>query len=355
VSQRMDPPFLARWQAVLCATGLIGLLALPVPLSSFGLVSRSDLYLTAPAKWGGFDLIQREIFEKSSDIDMLFVGSSTLRHAVNVPQIQAELSRIIGRQATAVVLPYNYRCELFEYLALRDLLARRRVKMVVMMMPHRLEQYGTPHLRTHYWMLYGDESFRGLPLHLKASLYASTVLGAPRRLLSLLRKDELEWSKLSDHLGTELRETGLRGSIDPAWHAKPLQLAASSMIYSAQTRDKFDFYHQPLTWFQDFFVRRRIKLLQEHRVPVVFLSVPDSENRRDTAVMEREYWPEYFGADIPMIGIPPAALFAGMTDEEIDQLFYDEDHFNRNGNELFSRSIEPALMELYQRYEQRQN
>ena len=47
-----------------------------------------------------------------------------------------------------------------------------------------------------------------------------------------------------------------------------------------------------------------------------------------------------------IVGVPPATLFQGLTDAEIDQFYYNE-HLNANGCRLFTRTITPALVKTY--------
>jgi hypothetical protein len=345
----MDPPFLAKWQAGFCAVLILLMIALPAVLVSIGGLTRQEVYPTAPTEWGTFDLIQREIFQNTSDIDVLLVGSSNLYHGLDAPYLRDQLARSMGQPANVVMLPYNFRCDLLQYLLVRDILERRKVKMLVLVMPFEEEQYAKPHLRTHYWMLHGDESLNGLPSQLSSSLFASTILGSPRHLLSLIRPDLLEHSARSDDLGTLRAEKSLRGPYS-YWHVKPVELPPGEMFYSKETEANFHFGGPPLTWFQKHYLRRTMDMVRKHDTGVVTLSVPEYWQRKNTAVQERVNWPEFFGMEIPMIGIPPSTLFNGLSDEEIDRLFADPKHFNRNGNEMFSRTITPALTEAYRRY-----
>jgi hypothetical protein len=49
-----------------------------------------------------------------------------------------------------------------------------------------------------------------------------------------------------------------------------------------------------------------------------------------------------------MIGIPPAKVFSGMTPTDITKLFYDPNHWNKNGQEYFAKLITPALLKEYE-------
>jgi hypothetical protein len=49
-----------------------------------------------------------------------------------------------------------------------------------------------------------------------------------------------------------------------------------------------------------------------------------------------------------MIGIPPATLFTGLTDEEIRKLYSDPVHLNENGQIFFTTVMTPILLKLYE-------
>ena len=352
--KRIDPPFLSPWQAALCAAAAIILLTLPLMLAKSGSVTRRELYPALPTEWGGADHIYREMFEQTSDIDVLFVGSSLLYHAIDSKYVAKELSRVTAKQPTVVMLPYNYRCEMVQYLLVRDMLARRKVRMVVLTMPFFGESDSIPHHRSHYWIGYGDEAITGLPFSHRAALYGSSVLGAPRHLLSVIRRDQLEWSEIAQNGGGVKAElTTLPGRQFVRWMPKPLTLPAEKLIYSTATRASFQITGPSVNSFQEHFLRRTMAMLRDRHIPVAVLNIPTYRMRRNTTVEERVLWPEWFGMDIPMIGISPTQLFAGLSSDEIDRLYRDRVHFNINGNEHFTFTMTPAVTDLFKRYVQR--
>ena len=66
-------------------------------------------------------------------------------------------------------------------------------------------------------------------------------------------------------------------------------------------------------------------------------------------VVPSAFWPEVFGGNATMIGIPGAKLFAGVSQEVLtNQLYNDPVHLNRNGQKFFTPLITPALMQIYE-------
>jgi hypothetical protein len=98
-----------------------------------------------------------------------------------------------------------------------------------------------------------------------------------------------------------------------------------------------------LSTYQEHFLRLVFALLQKHEVKVTIVHVPLWTERHKTSVDERMFWPEVFRMPMAIVGVPPATLFKGMTNEEIAQFYYNE-HLNANGARLFTRTITPALV-----------
>ena len=48
-----------------------------------------------------------------------------------------------------------------------------------------------------------------------------------------------------------------------------------------------------------------------------------------------------------LMGVPPATLLAGISDEDVFKLFYNNAHLNKTGQEYFTRAITPALLQSY--------
>lgn len=346
IKEVMDPPFFARWQEVVFTLLVLALLLLPVALS--GRIARKDLYPTVPIKAGAFPYIQREIFEEKADIDVLILSTSLLWTAIDTPYLQTELSKALGRQAKVVTFGSNWRGEDLNYVLLQDLLAHRNVKSLIFSMPADYQIMDEPHNQSSRWMLYGESegAFSGLPVGQRLALYGEQVLGAPRHLLTKLRANQIAEVQQAHFLGANLVEEGFNGASFVPRELPPPNLSAAEMIYSTSTATNFHFTQKPLSKYQAHFLRMVFSLLRQHQVKVTLVHVPLSTERHKTVVEERMYWPEVFGMPMSIIGVPPATLFKGLTDAEIDQFYYNE-HLNANGGRLFTRTITPALIKTY--------
>ncbi len=344
----MDPPFATRWQAVCFLLLLIILLVLPIVVGRSRLVSKSNVYSGVPTEHGSFTYLQQQIFSERSELDIVFVGSSLIWAGIDTPYVQRELSRRLGQEAKVVTLASNWRGEDLTYMVVSDLLAHRKVKMLVLTMPLPYQTEEGPHHQAFRWWLHGDHNsvLRGLPLRVQLAVYGEQVLGAPRHVLSALRPNRTLASDLQVNLGALREQRGFQGAPFVRRVRQAPSLPARALIYSSETREHFQFTNQPLSQYQTHLLVATLELLSKHQVPIVILHVPTSQERYSGVVTERMFWPDALGKDIPIVGVPPATLFAGMNDAEIDQLFYDE-HLNLNGSELFTRTITPAILELY--------
>jgi len=62
----------------------------------------------------------------------------------------------------------------------------------------------------------------------------------------------------------------------------------------------------------------------------------------------RTFWPDVAHAAVTMIGVQPAKLFAGLTDDQMRKLYSDSVHFNENGQNYFTALMTPTLLKLYE-------
>ena len=345
----MRYPFRTRSHAAGFIILLVFFLIFPIILSWGGHGDRSEVYRAVPPTLGPMAAIERQIFQEKGDIDILFLGDSLLREGVDIAAVREALSRKLGRPATV----FSFGCAWpgldRHYFLLRDLLAHRKVKMVVMCMPTPRAVIDKPHVMAFRWLFFGEdnEAFQGLGLRDRAALYVSMILGAPHKCLTLLRTnlvapEDCDISLLDGH---KLRR-GFNGAPFVATPPRRSDAPPESLIYSASTQDNFRFVGPPLASLQRHFALLLADLLRTNRVTGVVLHIPREAERNSGTVDERENWPAVLGKPIALVGIAPKVLFQGLDGTQIDRYYYDE-HFNINGNEFFTTAITPALTRLY--------
>jgi hypothetical protein len=366
----MSPAFSSARQAAAFALLLAVLLTLPALVAKTGWLDRGDVYPAIAWKYGAFPWIQQKIFAETKDVDMAFLGSSHIWAAVDTPYVQKKLTEQLGRDAEVFTLGWAWQGFDALYIIARDLLDHRHVHTLV------IDDEGdsdVPHLISSHWFRIGENSevLAGLPRIAQARLYGSAVLGMPRQLLSFVRPNLLEdparchanfWNltfrapnlaeqrgALSSRLTYDPRRP-LRPapnerdffSFRPAGQASP----ADVLVYSAENHDAFKFTGPRIPPYQLHFARKLARLCQERGTRLVLLHTPSLPERGLTVISER-HWPDVLGAPVSIIGIPPAKLFAGIPTADVPELFFNDAHFNQNGQDMFTQLITPALLKQY--------
>lgn len=349
----VEPAFASSAQA-LCFVLLVAIaLSLPVLVDSSVKVDRQRSYDLMPEQHGPYSYMKKEIFETSGDIDLLFIGSSVLWNAVDTPQVKEALSQSLGREATVMTLGFNFNGADIPYTILRDLVERRRVRLVVLSIP-RLSFTDGPSTPSYRFLRYAEnpEIVAGLPFGSRVSLYASNVLRSPRDILAMIRPERSPRSPYADDLGANKERLGMYR--DPNAFVRfapaPPVLAAESLIYSPSTEDDFRFTNEELPPHQDHYLTEFMRLLRERDIPLAVLNVPQYSERSNDKAVERFDWSAKFGSHVPLIGVSPKTLFAGLDESEVELLHCDREHFNLNGNEYFTRSIIPALLTVHREH-----
>jgi hypothetical protein len=250
----------------------------------------------------------------------------------------------------------NYRCENLNYILLRDVLQNRKVRMLLFSMPVHYQADPLGHMQSFRWMLDGedDHALDGLSFGHRAGFRAGTILGAPRHLLSVIRPDQYDDSAWAVLNGGSKVDLGIRPAPFVRFTPTPPAFPAGNMIYGPGTHHLYRFTGQELPPYHMHYLRQIDALLREHQIPVALIRVPLWTERHEQVVTERMPWDDVFQSRTTLIGIPPATLFQGLSDPEIDKLFYnvysyDNHHFSRNGNEYFTRVVTPAVLETYVR------
>lgn len=353
----MRPAFSHPRYAAAFALLLIALIAAPWAVARLGLLDRATAWEVLPEGAGPAAHIEREIYDETGDIDIVFIGSSLMWSGIDAPYMQAALSDALGRQATVRVIATVWPGLDRDYALLRDLLDRRHVGLVVLQMPHRNRPTldaaaevnrvsDQPHVQAYRFYREGEfpEVLPGLAPRSRVALYAEAVLGMPRHLLTLLRPNELSSSPVEATLGSRFQQMGFYGEPYVDFERTPPLIPANQMIYGRGA--DYQFFEEPLPPYQTHFVRLIGATLAEHRVPAVLLHIPQANELDADTVEERENWPELIGTDVAMIGVPPTRLFGGFSDDDTLK-FFSSDHLNENGAHFFTRAVAPALLDIY--------
>jgi len=351
-SETVRPAFDSFGQAAAFFALIVFTLLLPLLLTASGRITRRSSYEIMPENQGAFSFVKNEIFDNREPIDLLFVGSSATFGGIDAPQVEQALSEKIGRPARVMTFGHYFNSLDIVYMQIRDLLERKKVGMIFLSVP-RVPYTAGPSPTAYRFIRYNDapEIFDDLPVQSKLSLYACSLLRAPRDLLTLARPNGAKTSSpFAKNLGADKADLGAgRDPLKFVRLTKPVPVFNSeNMIYSSETANQFFFTGEPIPNHQFLYFEKLVELLKRENVPFAIINIPQYTERHSAKVVERKNWSEVFGTEIPLVAIPPATLFAGLSDEEIDRMYYDDIHFNSNGNEYFTKTILPAVMEVYE-------
>ena len=364
----MRPAFSSTRQAAAFALLLSALLLSPVLAWKKLLPPREQAYATLGWNNGAYPWIHNQIFQETNAIDIAILGSSHIWQDINTPYLQQKLSEKLHRQAVVRTLGWGGCGYDALYFVTRDLLAHRQVRLLVFYDETAGFKSMSQNMGGPAWFRFGEDAaiLPGLALREQGLLYFAAILGMPRNLLSQFRPnlpamlDQPNcWSR-NNHtqnpatrLGSLALHTGFSPgstiphlpfeSFVPATTARPEDV----VVYTPATQAAFKFAGtNPPAWEADF-VQRLAALWRANGVQSVMLSLPLFAEARSPVILETAFWPKFF-TDTRLLGIPPATLFAQLTDAELCQLYADQVHFNENGQTYFTSVITPALIQLYE-------
>jgi len=361
----MTPAFSSPRQTAAFALLLALLLASPVLVAKTGWLNRRDVYPAMPVKTGPFAWIQQQIYSRTDDVDIAFLGSSHIWYGVDTAYVQKQFNETTGREGQVITLGWCWPGYDAAYAIARDLLQHRHVRMLVIDDEDNPAYDDAPHVESSHWLRMGENSdvMAGLPLPDRFNLYGGMVLGTPRNLLSVLRPNLMEtvaesstgyWNQTFGTQDFSEQRGCLRvrknSETDPnfAPFAPPLRATPSdTTVYSPQTADSFAFTGPPLRPYHLFFARKLAQLCRENGTRLVILHVPTLKDSALATIPERTPWEKTLGAPVDDIGIPGAKLFDGVSSSDVRRFFFNDTHLNLNGQERFTPLVTPALLKLY--------
>ncbi len=358
----MRPAFSSTRQAAAFALLLLATLLAPVMAQKI-LPSREEIYSSIWWVWGDFPYMDYQIFREKSDIDIIFMGSSHIWGGINTPYVQEQLGKELGRPAVARTFGWAWPGYDPLYAIGQDLINHRAVHMPVF--DDNCGDSDQPHPLSPRLFRFGEdaETLSGLPAPIRVDYYLASVIGMPRNFLEMVRSNlpadlnaHSYWEthgnalNIASNLGAITTRSPFRGETGPFVPFTPNTDAQPSdvCIYSAETKTNFDFSGEGIPSLQLYFARRVAALAKENSCKLVVIHMPRFDERRSTTVSMPAFWPDALHTDVTMIGIPPAALFKGLSDDDVRKLYGDNAHFNANGQKYFTSLITPSLIKIYE-------
>ena len=366
----MRPAFSSTKQAAAFALLLLCILLSPVWAGKRLLPPREQAYASQGWGSGPYPWIENQIFQETNDIDILFIGSSHILHAIDTPYVEAQLVDKLSRPAVVRTLGWGGAGFDALYFITRDLLVHRKVRMLVI-----YDENPEPGIRNNQivsWFRYGEDAglIAGLPLTDQSLYYCSAILAMPRGLLNLARPNlpaplisnppnywEQHYGSASivqlkgatkSRLGFNYDTLSDNFTAFTPFVPHTAATPADTEVYSPDKPGDFQFGTAPLPAWQAAFGGRLSDLAVANGCKLVLLSIPVLANAQATNLQERTFWPAIFKKDFWLVGIPPAKMFDRLTDEQLHWLFTNRAHFNENGMTYFTPLVTPSLLRIYE-------
>ena len=362
----MCPAFSSTRAAAAFVLLLLGLLLSPVLAGKKFLPPREQSYASLDWKSGPYPYLRHQIFEEQGDIDIAFIGSSRILHCLDARRLQDELTQKIGRPATVRVLGWGGGGFDAIYFIAQDLLAHRRIKLLVVYGDHNA---GNRNKSSPVWFRFSEDggTLSGLPLRDQAQYYFASLVGLPRNVLCRVRpnlpanlsvrnfwEEHYRSPSLTDMLGSTTSELGFANAdADPSVSFVPFTpvnaaTAADAVIYSPATKTSFTFSTRPLPAYETHFMQLLSVLTDRRDCQLMLLHIPVVDEARSPRIEEQTFWPEWLGTNLVMLGVPPAKMFGGLTDDEVQKLYFNPGHLNKNGQSYFTSLVLPSLLQIYE-------
>jgi hypothetical protein len=352
--QGMRPAFKSTAHLTAFLALVLLCLSLPVLLNKSGRLTPRDSYEIMPENHGPYTFVESEIFDTKGDIDILFLGNSLIWAGIDTPLVEQELAKKLNRKVRVVSFGSSWAGLDIPYTQLRDLLERKKVGLVILSIPRINFEDGPPPPAFRFLRndAYPDITSE-LGLKYRISTYAGNVLRSPHDLLTLVRRNRSQPSDYTKSFGALMSEQGWIPTGDQFTVFVPDSpvIPSTELVYSSDTRDNFQFTGVNLPPYHQFYLIKIVELLKRYRSPLAMINIPQYSEHSSQKVLEENFWPAILGCDVPLIGVPPAALYGGLNEDQIRKLHYNE-HMNKNGSEFFTRTVMPAILETYVKYAQ---
>ena len=342
-------PFRDSRDAALYCLSVVLVLLLPLGLRAFHAPSHRTRMATAPTSVGEYTFIQHEVFDETSDLDVVFAGDSLMLNGIDTVEVQKALSEALGRPARVITLGWYWSGEDILYYVLRDLLAHRKVSHVVLRLQSEQTRPSSSHPQAYRW-LFGCEHDRVIPtLGLKDWLqaYGIEAIGGPRNLVSLVRPDLLMPAWSAPTLGHMVVMRQLSGPFRPEDVPVPRFSLDTLMVDATNRLQRLDPVGAPSGGFQHQYAVGVRDLLRDRGIPVTLIRVPARTEARAHTLPVLDEQLSLYGDGTRLVVPDPGQLFAQVSDSELDGFYYyDQAHLNGNGSRYFTLAVMPALVEI---------
>lgn len=325
-----------------------------------------DQLRNVPLRYGPFHFLSQKIYEEKGDIDIAFFGSSAIWTSIDAKILSTQLSKDLGRNVTVYNFGSNWLYDNLTYdLALRTL-GKRKIKLAII----ELHSWANSENEEHPGSFYFSDFFTIYPLIkdsplLLAKYYGHAFLGFPRAFVGMIFNNKRSGLTKSsaDLLKTYLENNGSYTSelgwqsYDSKKEREPFtpyrpttpHIPISQMLYRHQDDDPRRSKDSiPLSQMQKAYLRQIYLELKRNGGKLAFIDV-DNNIGEENLWLSRKYNDDLFeGNIIPLVKVRSQTLLENFSDDQKKLLNYNERHRNKNGAEFFTKTVYPAIKELYE-------
>lgn len=317
-------------------------------------LTRSERYETVPSNGGNFVFLKHQLFTETSDIDVAFIGSSQVWQGIAAKKIESELSVKLGRPAKVLVLACNWSGPDVIYTILNDLLSHRRVKLVMLQIPHA--GLGGPH----YTLRWIGHNFRDKNIETnpaaqyfsrydKMQLFAADMLGMPwiiQRTL-LPQKSHLSsygWS-IDPNGSLPVASTMVGTPVQPNL-AATLPKLHSDTDFVLERKD-FNFYQAEISTYLAAYLKGIRDVTSHYKTRLAFFEIPRFDQKTECAVPFGHEISQIFSQEeYTFIGMPACQFFKSLPEFDWRQFYADTFHMNKEGMTYFADILIPSIQKI---------
>ena len=354
------PVFAYRWQMIVFFPLLAFFMLLPF-VDKPSWMERGILYRSIKMNDSYRSNIFYDILTEPKDIDVLFVGSSTLSAAVNPIVVKAALRSATGKENTIYTIYHPRGGFDFDYIIIKDILKRHKVKLLVWdgaRPPINDQKY---HPSTPYIWDYTLHRDISSTMHLDtAQMYLFSVMTGPKLLLSpILYIGNSIQTKGSNFLcnknyylgaclryGEAINGTYVDSQSNIHYPAPPLMDISHLLHFRGNDMSELR-NGKPYRSIDYEMLKKVLTLAEEYNTSVAFLLAPikgDPEHVITVPVIHNNTP----GWNVPIIAATLYNVLNG-TNIKLDDFFQkDHTHLLYNATNYYTEMLLPAIIQIYE-------
>lgn len=346
------PVFTYRWQLWLFTGTLFFFLVLPfLPKPEW--MSRDILYNAIYFNKKNSNTIYSAILRDPRDIDILFVGSSTMTSGVNALQVRAALRGLTDHEPVVYTIYHPKAGFDLDYILIKDILSRKKVKLLVWdgLRPPKENPGHLHHADMFLWdMRLHAELIDNVP-QLKTDIYLYSVMTGLKLILSpvldrgdiIPERPEYFICSKTHYLGACMRREAEQLAVNlPEAPALSLDRILHFRGLSPVLKPSS---HTPYTRLDRKLLPMMLALAEEHHTALAFMITPIA-NSPDNVILAQRIARGQAGWDVPVIGATMADFYPKRRLRHT--LFQNDDfHLIYQAASQYTYTVMPAILHLY--------